>query len=49
MLAVLKIKFLVFLIQNIPKQAVYWKGKKLSKLEIQNKIGNPFILNKKKN
>ena len=33
---------------NTPKQIVYGRGKKLSKPKTQNKIGNPYILQKKK-
>ena len=31
---------------NTPKQAVYGRGKKLSRPKIQSKIRNPFILKK---
>ena len=33
---------------NTPKQIVYGRGKKLSKPKTQNKIRNPYILQKKK-
>ena len=41
-------KLLVFLKTNTPKQAVYKRGKKSSKPKTRNKIGNLFILKKKK-
>ena len=33
---------------NISKQTMYGRAKKLSKAKTQSKIGNPFILEKKK-